>query len=301
MPDTSMSHARAPETGKPSPASHPFEVAPPAAPGIAVVVASPHSGRDYPPGFLAQSRLPPRRLRRSEDSFVDDLFAAAPELGAPLIRARFPRIYVDANREPFELDPRMFEEAMPDYVNAASPRVAAGLGTIARVAACGEDIYREKLPFAEALARIERCYRPYHLMLRSLVDGTAARFGHCILLDCHSMPSVGHAVESDAGRKRADFVLGDCFGESCGPAVTARAEDILTEMGFTVRRNVPYSGGYTTRHYGRPPAHIHALQIEVNRALYMDQDNFVPKPELPALATRMRAFVAAMGALDAAL
>lgn len=280
--------------------AHAFEVASPEAPAIAVVVASPHSGRDYPTGFLAQSRLPPQRLRKSEDSFVDELFAAAPALGAPLIRAHFPRIYVDANREPFELDPRMFEESLPDYVNAASPRVAAGLGTIARVAACGEDIYRRKLSVAEALARIDNCHRPYHAMLKRLVDATAERFGHCILLDCHSMPSTGHAIEPDAGRPRADFVLGDRFGEACAPAVISRAEDALRVMGFTVRRNVPYAGGYTTRHYGRPKARIHALQIEINRALYMDQESFVPNPGFPDIARRMRELVAALAAIEAA-
>ncbi len=290
MPDVSESFASA----------HPFEVAAPEAPGIAIVVASPHSGRDYPSAFLAESRLPPQRLRKSEDSFVDELFAAAPALGAPLIRAHFPRIYVDANREPFELDPRMFEDGLPDYVNASSPRVAAGLGTIARVAACGEDIYRRKLSLAEALARIDDCYRPYHASLKRLVDATAARFGHCILLDCHSMPSTGHAIEPDAGRARADFVLGDCFGESCAPAVISRAEEALRAMGFTVRRNVPYSGGYTTRHYGRPKARIHALQIEINRALYMDQESFVPTVGFAAMAERMRELVAALGAIDAA-
>ena len=290
MPDASESGTRA----------RSFEVAAAQAPEIAMVVASPHSGRDYPPGFLAQARLPAQKLRKSEDSFVDELFAAAPALGAPLIRAHFPRIYVDANREPFELDPRMFEERLPDYVNATSPRVAAGLGTIARVAACGEDIYRAKLPVAEALDRIKSFYRPYHAGLRNLVDAAAERFGYCILLDCHSMPSTGHAIEPDAGRTRADFVLGDCFGEACAPAVISCAEDTLSAMGFTVRRNVPYAGGYTTRHYGRPKARIHALQIEINRALYMDQESFAPTPDFPAVALRMRELMAALGAIDSA-
>jgi N-formylglutamate amidohydrolase len=277
----------------------PFEVLTGAGQALPVVVASPHSGRDYPPSFLAQSRLPPNSLRKSEDSFVDDLFAAAPAAGVPLLRARFPRIYVDANREPFELDPGMFEGAVPDYVNTGSPRVAAGLGTIARVAAGGEDIYRDKLSFAEALARIETCYRPYHAMLRRLVDATAARFGRCILLDCHSMPSLGGPAEPDAGRPRADFVLGDCFGESCAARVTATADESLVAMGFRVRRNAPYSGGFTTRHYGRPEAGVHALQIEINRALYMDQERFEPKPEFTALAGRMGELIVALGTLGA--
>lgn len=266
---------------------------------LPLVIASPHSGDGYSPEFLAQSPLERGRLRKSEDCHVDELFAAAPALGAPLLRAHFPRIYVDANREPFELDPRMFEGTVPDFVNAGSPRVAAGLGTIARLAADGEDIYREKLPFSEALRRIDSCYRPYHAMLRRLIDATAARFGFCILLDCHSMPSVGGPMEADAGRPRPDFVLGDCFGESCAAAVTARAEHELVAMGYTVRRNLPYSGGFTTRHYGRPREGVHALQIEVNRALYMDQETFAKAPGFSDLAARLGDLVAALGAIGA--
>lgn len=265
---------------------------------VPIVLASPHSGDDYLPEFLAQSRLEACALRKSEDCFVDELFAGGPKLGAPLLRAHFPRIYVDPNREPFELDPRMFEDKVPDYVNASSPRVAAGLGTIARFAAGGEDIYRKKLPFAEALRRIETCYRPYHAMLQTLVEATAARFGFCILLDCHSMPSIGGPMEADAGRPRTDFVLGDCFGASCAPAVTAQAEHSLRGMGFSVRRNAPYSGGFTTRHYGHPRDGVHALQVEVNRALYMNQDSFAKGPAFAAVAARMGEFIAAMGSIE---
>lgn len=265
---------------------------------LPVVLASPHSGDGYPPEFLAQTRLAASALRKSEDCFVDELFAGATRLGVPLLRAHFPRVYVDANREPYELDPRMFEDKVPDYVNVRSPRVAAGLGTIARFAAGGEDIYRKKLSFAEALARIESCYRPYHAMLRQLVDATVARFGFCVLLDCHSMPSVGGPMEADAGRARADFVLGDCFGASCAPAVTEKAERSLCAMGFSVRRNAPYSGGFTTRHYGRPPDRVHALQVEVNRALYMNQDSFAKSPAFAAVAARLGELVASIGAIE---
>jgi len=197
-----------PDPGPGAGASEPCEVVLADGQTLPLVIASPHSGHGYLPEFLAQSPLDPRALRKSEDSYVDELFAAGPALGAPLLRAHFPRIYVDPNREPFELDPRMFEDKVPDFVNASSPRVAAGLGTIARLAAGGEDIYREKLRFAEALQRIDSCYRPYHATLRRLVDATVVKFGFCILLDCHSMPSVGGPMESDAGRPRADFVLG---------------------------------------------------------------------------------------------
>ncbi|HLF58884.1 MAG TPA: N-formylglutamate amidohydrolase [Alphaproteobacteria bacterium] len=288
-----------PDPGPGAGASEPCEVVLADGQTLPLVIASPHSGHGYLPEFLAQSPLDPRALRKSEDSYVDELFAAGPALGAPLLRAHFPRIYVDPNREPFELDPRMFEDKVPDFVNASSPRVAAGLGTIARLAAGGEDIYREKLRFAEALQRIDSCYRPYHATLRRLVDATVVKFGFCILLDCHSMPSVGGPTESDAGRPRADFVLGDCFGESCAAAVTAGAERALVALGYSVRRNAPYSGGFTTRHYGRPRQAVHALQVEVNRGLYMDQDSFAKAAGFSALAARLSDFVAEMAGIDA--
>ena len=143
----------------------PIEVHQPARQTLPLVLSSPHSGEDYPEDFIAASRLDRLTLRRSEDSFVDELFAAAPALGAPLIRALFPRAYIDPNREPWELDPAMFEDELPAYANTGSPRVAAGLGTIARVVANGEEIYGRKLRFADAKARVERCYRPYHAAL----------------------------------------------------------------------------------------------------------------------------------------
>jgi N-formylglutamate amidohydrolase len=248
-----------------------FDLRLPAEQTLPFVFASPHSGTAYPESFLHLSRLDRQTLRRSEDSFVDELFGAAPDLGAPLLRALFPRSYVDPNREPFELDPAMFEEDLPPYVNAASPRVAAGLGTIARVVANGQEIYGRKLSFVEARARIEACWRPYHDALANVVRSTRRRYGHCVLIDCHSMPSVGGPMERDAGRERVDFVLGDCFGSSCAPHVIDRVERILVRLGYRVARNTPYSGGFVTQHYGRTGDGIHALQIEVNRALYMNE------------------------------
>lgn len=248
-----------------------FDLRLPARQTLPYVFASPHSGVDYPDSFLAASRLDRLTLRRSEDSFVDELFATAPDCGAPLLRALFPRSYVDPNREPFELDPAMFEDELPPYVNAASPRVAAGLGTLARVVANGQEIYGAKLRFAEARARIESCWRPYHDALSTLLRATRRQFGHCVLIDCHSMPSVGSPMERDAGRERVDFVLGDCFASSCAPHVIDRVERLILAMGYSVARNIPYSGGFVTQHYGRPGDGIHALQIEVNRGLYMDE------------------------------
>jgi N-formylglutamate deformylase len=231
-----------------------------------LVLASPHSGSDYPAEFLAAARLDAHGLRRSEDAFVDELWAAAPALGVPLLAATFPRAWCDANREPFELDPGMFDAPLPPWVNSASPRVGAGLGTIARVVATGEAIYRRRLSFAEAEARIEGCWKPYHAALSGLVEATRARFGQCVLLDCHSMP----AHPAQAGDP-PDVVLGDAHGTACSPRVTRAVEAGLQRLGYRVRRNDPYAGGYVTRHYGRPRERVHALQIEVSRALYMDE------------------------------
>ena len=277
-----------------------FEVCLPATQTAPVVFASPHSGRNYPAGFLAASRLDAVTLRRSEDAFVDQLFAAAPGHGSPLLGALFPRAYVDPNRESFELDPAMFEDPLPGYVNTRSPRVAAGLGTVARVVASGEEIYRRKLVFADALRRIDTLYRPYHRALQRLVEATRRRFGACLVVDCHSMPSVGGPMDSDRGATRVDVVLGDCHGSSCSPAVIAIAERAFAELGLVVRRNETYAGGFTTRHYGVPAEGVHALQIEINRALYMDEISITPTPAMTGFADRLRHPIAMLASIDAA-
>jgi N-formylglutamate amidohydrolase len=282
-------------------ASH--EVVAPERQILPLVFASPHSGCDYSQAFLAASRLDPLTLRRSEDSFVDEIFEAAPRLGAPLIRALFPRAFVDANREPFELDPAMFEDELPAYANTRSPRVAAGLGTIAKVVANGANIYRGKLDFTEALSRIRRHYWPYHKSLSELIERTKASFGACILIDCHSMPSTGGPPsdklgDRDAGAKRVDFVLGDCHGTSCAPPVIETVQTALRGLGYHVARNRPYSGGFVTRHYGKPEDGVHGLQIEINRDLYMDESRIHRTAGLSRLARDMRQVIAALGKLD---
>ncbi len=269
----------------------PCEVLAPATQTVPLVFASPHSGAAYPDDFVLDSPLDDVTIRRSEDAFVDEIFGDAPAMGAPLLRALFPRAYVDPNREPFELDPEMFEDALPEYVNAASPRVAAGLGTVARVVCTGAEIYRRKLRFAEALERVERCYRPYHETLAALIGETRDRFGSCVLIDCHSMPSIGGPMDQDPGRRRVDFVLGDCFGTACDPAIADAVEQRLRGQGYVVTRNAPYAGGYTTRHYGRPDAGVHALQIEINRALYMDETRIERRPYLATLRAQMRGVI----------
>ncbi len=249
--------------------SLPFTVLRPAPQTVPVVVASPHSGRDYPPDFVAAARLDPVGLRRSEDSFVDELFASAPRHGMPLLTATFPRAFCDPNREAWELDPAMFEETLPPWVNTTSPRVGAGLGTIARVVATGEAIYRDKLSFAEAERRVQCFWEPYHRALHELIATTQRDFGSCLLLDCHSMPA--HGCTGRSGAIPADFVLGDAHGTACGVRPVRFIERTLTKLGYTVRRNDPYSGGYVTRHYGRPRERIHVVQVEIARRLYMDE------------------------------
>src|SRR6266576_351232 len=211
-----------------------LDVRQPAARALPLVLASPHSGAEYPSDLLAASRLDPLTLRRSEDSFVDVLFGAGPELGAPLLAARFPRAYLDVNREPWELDPAMFSDVLPTFVNVRSPRVRMGLGTIARVVASGEEIYARKLCFAEAKQRVDRFYRPYHRALLSLVQQTETVFGGYLLIDCHSMPSAAGAV---GGQDSADIVLGDCHGASCAPQIVEAARAFLVERHFAVALN----------------------------------------------------------------
>ncbi|MBI1245527.1 MAG: N-formylglutamate amidohydrolase [Alphaproteobacteria bacterium] len=249
----------------------PYRILEPSARRVPLIFSSPHSGSDYPAAFVAGARLDPVTLRRSEDAFVDELFDCAPEHGAPLLKALFPRAYVDVNREAWELDPAMFDGPLPAFVNAASPRVGAGLGTVARIVANGAEIYRGKLSFDDARTRIEALYMPYHAALERLVADEVARHGRCLLVDCHSMPSVGGPADRDPGRARLDFVLGDCFGAACAPIVAETAEASLKRMGYAVGRNDPYAGGYITRHYGQPARGRHALQIEINRQLYMDE------------------------------
>lgn len=266
----------------------PFEVIEPERLGAPLVFDSPHSGARYPGAFLAASRLDPLTLRRSEDAFVDELFLPCVGLGAPLLRARFPRAYLDVNREPFELDPRMFDGPLPDYANTRSLRVAAGLGTIPRVVGDAQPIYRGRLPVAEALARIAALHRPYHQRLAGLVERTRARFGVVVLVDCHSMPS----TLAEAGS--LDVVLGDRFGASAAPWAMEALEQALLARGYRVRRNKPYAGGYIAERYGAPAVGRHAVQIEVNRALYMDEARMMKLDRAAALVESLKAAAEAL-------
>jgi len=246
----------------------------------ALVFASPHSGRDYPAELMAAAALDASAIRRSEDAFVDELIASAPANGAAAISARYARAFIDVNREAYELDPAMFEDELPAFAKARTARVAAGLGSIARVVGEGQEIYRRKLTFAEARRRIEGAHRPYHQALAGLVDEALTRHGRVALIDWHSMPSAASGLGAPGAGERArrgcDMVLGDRFGSACAPALTRLVERELEAMGYRVARNAPYAGGYTTEFYGRPAEGVHALQIEINRAVYLDEASLTP-------------------------
>ena len=260
---------------------------------IPLVFASPHSGQQYPDQLLLDARMDPLSLRRSEDSFVDELFSAAPAHGAPLIAASFPRVWCDVNREAWELDPAMFTEPLPTWVNSASPRVGAGLGTIARIVTGAEQIYRRKLSFAEAEARIRACWEPYHAALTDLIAKTLGLFGYCLLIDCHSMP----AHPAHMGNP-PHFVLGDAHGTACSLGATRLVEETLMGLGYKVRRNDPYAGGFITRHYGRPRQATHALQIEVARSLYMDETRIEPLPGFGPLRRDISSLIECLSRVD---
>ncbi len=273
----------------------PFDVLEPRSLTCPLVLSSPHSGSIYPGRFLASARLDAVALRRSEDAFVDALFAGAVDLGAPLIRARFPRAYLDLNREPYELDPRMFDGRLPDHVNTRSVRVAGGLGTIARVVGESQEIYATRLTVQEGLDRIERLYKPYHAALRRLLDRALNLFGIAVLVDCHSMPSAPVLAGSGADKRpRTDFVLGDRYGTSCDRSLVDVLEQAIRGSGYMVQRNKPYAGGYITEHYGAPVTGCHAVQIEINRSLYMDERQFERTPRFDAIVADMTAAIGAL-------
>ena len=251
------------------PQSPPFRLDRPARQTVPFLFASPHSGRFYPASLLQRSRLDPTSLRRSEDAFVDELFAGVVGLGAPLLAAHFPRAYLDVNRSMAELDAGMFDSPLAVPVDMpSSPRVVAGLGVIPRIVRDGAEIYHDKLDSGEADARLSRLYKPYHRALSDLMEETRVKFGVAVLIDCHSMPSALSVP---------DIVLGDRYGASAAAQLTARAEAAFAREGFSVTRNTPYAGGHTTTLYGRVAENCHALQIEVNRALYLDEDRVAKK------------------------
>src|SRR6476646_2017916 len=259
----------------------PFEIMEPAAYRGPVLFNSPHSGSIYPREFLSVSRLDIGTLRRSEDSFVDALIGGVVTQGFPLMRAHFPRCFVDVNREPYELDPRMFDGRLPSFANTRSMRVAGGLGTVARVVGDAQEIYHQRIPIDDALRRIEGLYKPYHRALRRLLTRVHRDFGTAVLVDCHSMPSTAGTKDD---RPRADVVLGDRYGTSCVPMVSEVIDATFRDLGYAVSRNKPYAGGFITEHYGNPAAGLHSIQIEINRALYMDERRYERSASFARLA-----------------
>jgi N-formylglutamate deformylase len=272
----------------------PFETLEPADWRGPVVFNSPHSGNVYPRTFLAASRLDVATLRRSEDSFVDELTVGVVRRGYPLMRAHFPRCYVDVNREPYELDPRMFDGRLPSFANTRSMRVAGGLGTVARVVGDAQEIYGQRIPVDDAIRRIEGLYKPYHRALRRLFTRVHRDFGAAVLIDCHSMPSTAGAKDE---RPRADVVLGDRYGTSCVAAVAEVVESTLRGRGYSVSRNKPYAGGFITEHYGNPAAGLHAIQLELNRALYMDERRFERSVQFARVAADLEALADSLAAI----
>ena len=282
LPQTHPQTAEDPAQGAsaPAPREPAFDILQPEGcepghPPSPLVFASPHSGRHYPSDLMAQSALDGEAIRRSEDAYVDRLIAGGPAFGAVAIQARYARAYIDVNREAYELDPTMFKDELPPFARARSARVAAGLGSIAKVVAEGQEIYRGKLTFAEARARIDGVHHPYHQALTGLLEDARQAHRAAILIDWHSMPSSA-AGDGSHGRRGCDMVLGDRFGSACASGLTRLVDGALEGMGFRVARNAPYAGGYTTEFYGRPEAGVHALQIEINRALYLDEATLQP-------------------------
>jgi N-formylglutamate amidohydrolase len=272
----------------------PFTIRESAEQRVPFVFNSPHSGSHYPERFLALTRLDRMAIRRSEDCYVDELFGAAPPLGAPLLAANFPRAYLDVNREPWELDPRMFAEPVPSFANIRSARVAGGLGTVPKLVGEGLDIYAGRLPLSEAVARIESVYKPYHDALKHLLTRTHTRFGYAVLVDCHSMPASIRVGDNGA---KPDFIIGDRFGVSATRALTEAAIAALASMGYAVAHNKPYAGGFITEHYGRPARRLHALQIEINRGLYMNERTLQKSAGFEALADDLARFMAELMAM----
>lgn len=269
----------------------------PAARKTSVVFASPHSGRDYSGAFLRRAALGELAIRSSEDAYIDQLFETAAQAGAPLLMARAPRAYVDLNRAPEELDPALIEGVRR---SAHNPRVASGLGVIPRVVAGGQPIYRGKLTLEDAHGRLRDYWRPYHDQLQTLLDESHAQFGEAILIDCHSMPHEALENVGPPGAQRPDVVLGDRFGAAAAASVVERVEAAFASAGFRVARNMPFAGAYITQHYGRPSRRQHTIQVEIDRALYMNERTIKPNGNFVALKARLAGVIAELAAIGSA-
>lgn len=272
----------------------PYELKMPSERAGAVVFSSPHSGCDYPESLLARTHLSLSALRSSEDAFVDELFASAPEFGAPLIAARYPRAFVDLNRSANDLDPALISGVAN---KSRSPRINAGLGVIPRVVSDSRSIIHGKLSMREAQTRISSVYFPYHAVLSDILHETRDRSGMAILIDCHSMPHDALVGSPLVNGTRPEIVLGDRFGASCSRWIMDAAVDIFSSAGFSVARNAPFAGGYITQAYGRPAQNLHTLQIEIDRSLYMDEKAIEKNGGFDWTCERLRTITAALAQL----
>jgi N-formylglutamate deformylase len=273
------------ETNMPAAA---FDVLLPSSPTSCVVFASPHSGRDYTWSFMRKTVLNEHAIRSSEDAFVDQLFECAPQFGAAFLKAGAPRAYVDLNRARDELDPALIEGVRRI---AHNPRIASGLGVIPRVVANGRAIYRGKMSQAEAQERIEKYWVPYHDRLQMLLNASHDRHGQTVLIDCHSMPHEAMDGVARAGIRRPDVVLGDRFGAAAGGDVVDRIEAAFADAGFIVTRNAPFAGAYITQAYGKPAKGQHAVQVEIDRSLYMNEQLIRPNGDFEAVQAALHRVV----------
>ncbi|WP_417525135.1 N-formylglutamate amidohydrolase [Marinovum sp.] len=271
-----------------------FHLTRPERPATPVVFASPHSGRDYPWSFLRRTVLDEHVIRTSEDAYVDRLFECAPQFGAAFLKAGAPRAFIDLNRSADELDPALIEGARKPGHN---PRVTSGLGVIPRVVAGGRSIYRGKLSLAEAETRIEKYWRPYHSQLQQLLTEAHDIFGEAILVDCHSMPHEALDPIARSGARRPEVVIGDRFGASASEAVVDRIETAFLNAGLCVVRNAPFAGAYITQHYGRPSRRQHAVQIEIDRSIYMNEHAIRPNANFQAFRRVLRGVVAEIASI----
>lgn len=267
----------------------PFSLIEPERLTTGAVFNSPHSGRYYPEAFVQASRLDAHALRASEDALVEELFGAAPRHGAPLLAAVFPRAWLDLNRAPEELDPALIRDVRPQGLNQ---RVAAGLGVVPRIVAEGAAIYNGKIPRQEAEARIDEVHVPYHRQLDALLVRARDMFGRAVLFDCHSMPSDALRAAPRVWGELPQIVLGDRFGAAASRNIIAETQAAFEAEGFRVARNAPFAGGYITQRYGRPSRGLHAIQIEIDRGLYLDQSRIAAKPEFPEIVARLSAVIA---------
>ncbi len=259
-----------------------------------MVFASPHSGRDCPGAFLQKVALDEHEIWSSEDAFIDLLFGSAPAQGAAFLSATAARAFIDLNRAPDEFDPALIEGVRR---TAHNPRVASGLGVIPRVVANGRPIYRGKIGLAEAHGRIADYWRPYHAQLQALLDESHAQFGQAILIDCHSMPHEALENIGPVGSARPDVVLGDRFGAAASASVVDQIEAAFVRAGLKVVRNMPFAGAYITQHYGRPTRRQHAVQIEIDRGLYMNERTITPSTGYDSFRTLLDGVIAELAGI----